>query len=154
MPLKPGFGIELTMLVQINADWHQVYVYYNHGLEPPYGGVRSEETGEDIEITVDHFDKIMGWTNVWIGFIRGIVKSPLEYNPDLPLDYKIWIQSNGDVVLAMDIAMETLDSYFRWSKDTGLITLRARDAFDLSWETFLFYLKTMEDFSAKIKEQS
>lgn len=153
MSLEPGFGIELSMLVEPDGAWQHVYTYYNHGLEPPYGGVKSEETGGDLVVSVGMFDKIMRWTEEWIGYVRGIVKNPSTYSPDLPLEYSLDIQDNGDVVLALNITMETLDSYFSWSKDTGMVTFKARQAFDLSWEGFLFYWKAMNDFSAKIKER-
>lgn len=165
MPLESGFGIELTMLIRANAEWHHVYTYYNHGLEPPYGGVRSEETGEDLVVKVEMFDKIMGWTNDWIRFIKGITKNPITHNPDLPLEYRLYFAGENDVVMdnedivigegdvVLRVTMETLDSEFIWSKDTGMVNFKARPAYDLSWEGYLFYVKCMEDFSDKVKEQ-
>ncbi len=106
----------------------------------------------------ERFDKIIGWTNEWVRFIRGMTKNPIVHNPDLPLEYKLRVLdedegelNEGDVVL--NLVMETLDAAFIWSKNTGMVTFKARDAYDLSWEGFLFYGKCLEDFASKVKEQ-
>lgn len=76
---------------------------------------------------------------------------PLKHDPDLPLKYNLKVQDDGDVRLRLE--METLDSTLIWRKSTGMIICKARSPYDISWAGFLFYVKAMEDFSAKIKEQ-
>jgi hypothetical protein len=152
-PLESGFGIELNLLLPFNAGWSQIYTYYNHGLEPPDGGIKSNEFTEDAEFEVEDFDNLLRYTDKWVAYISAITGNIIAYNPDLPLEYKANLQENGDLVMNTSIEMETLDSMIIWSKNTGKITLKARDAFDLSWSGFLFYAKCLKDFSAKIKEQ-
>jgi len=153
MPLEAGFGIDLTMLICPSSEWTSIYTYYNHGLEPPHGGVSSDETATDLVMTVGWFNRIMGWTDDFIGFIGKMCDCPSKHDPDLPLEYKLEIDGNGAGDVILNITMETLDAVFIWSKATGLITFSPRDAFDLSWAGFLFYVKCLKDFSVKIKEQ-
>lgn len=153
MPLEAGFGIDFTMLVSPSSEWTSMYTYYNHGLEPPHGGVKSDETGADLKMNIGWFDRVMGWTDDFIGFIGGMCDCPDKHDPDLPLEYKLEIDGNGVGDVILNITMETLDAEFIWEKSTGLIIFKARDAFDLSWAGFLFYMKALKDFSSKIKEQ-
>lgn len=158
MPLEAGFGIDLTMLICPSSEWTAMYTYYNHGLEPPYGGVRSDETSLDLEMTVGWFDRTLGWTDDWVGYISMITGNHVKHDPDLPLEYRLRVleqdeppYNEGDVVL--NITSESLDAEFAWIKASGLIVFKARDAFDLSWAGYLFYMKVLKDFSAKVKEQ-
>lgn len=153
--LEAGFGIELNLLIPYGGDWSQMYTYYNHGLEPPYGGVRSSATPGDAEWEVDQFDNILRYTNKWIGYISAITGNPIIHNPDLPLSYNLGVVDGGVV---MNVEMETLNSEFSWNSPgggqaPGTVIFKARPAYDLSWEGFLFYVKAMQDFASKIKEQ-
>ncbi len=165
MSLEAGFGINLEMLISPSSDWQTIYIYYNHGLEPPHGGVRSEATTEDLEMNVGWFDRVMGWTDDWIGMIAGITDNHIHHDPDLPLNYNLRALEadegdldEGDIVF--DITMETLNAEFVWTKAHGqgegspkVIIFKPRPAFDLSWAGFLFYVTCLKDFSAKVKEQ-
>lgn len=153
MPLEAGFGIELKALTCPSSVWIPLYTYYNHGLEPPHGGVKSCETTIDHEMSVDWFDRITEWTEYWVGIIAYATGNHTYHDPDLPLEYKLSIDGNGAGDVVLDIVMETLDAQIVWTKATGLIIFKSREAFDLSWGGFLFYLKALEDFSTKVKEQ-
>jgi len=150
MALPTEYGIEIKLLLRSDGGWGGVYTFYNHGLEPPLGGVRSD-AGSGSTITVEQFDRLLSSTDLWIRHVIGITKNPKEHNPDLPLEHKLEVEVNGD--LRLKITMETLDSEMLWEKATGKITFSARDAFDLSWEGFLYYKIVLEDFVAKVKEQ-
>ncbi len=151
--LEEGFGVELTLLIPFTGVWGNLYTYYNHGLESPHGGVISAETGADVEFEAGQFDNVLRYIDKWITYVSCIAEIPTKHNPDLPLEYKLEIDGNGLGDVIMNIVMETLNAGFIWVKDSGLIIFKARDAFDLSWEGFLFYVKCLEDFSSKIKEQ-
>lgn len=151
MALPADYGIEICLLLDSGPGWGCVYIYYNHGLEPPYGGVRSE-AADAAEWTVDQFEGLLDATDEWIKYIRGIFSVPVGNDPDLPLNVKLKVRPDGDVLL--DIEMESLNSRMKWEKSTGLVEFDARDAYDLSWKGFLYYMKAMRDFVAKIKEQS
>jgi len=150
MSLPTDYGIEMKLLLKSDGGWGGVYTYYNHGLEPPWGGVRSE-AADEAEGTVDQFESLLNAADLWINYIRKLFDHPLKHNPDLPLTYKLKIQDDGD--LKLKIEMETLDSEMLWNKATGNIEFHARPAYDLSWEGFLYYKIILEDFLAKIKEQ-
>lgn len=150
MALPSDYGIEIKLLLQSDGGWEGVYTYYNHGLEPPHGGVRSE-AADATTWKVGKLEGLLHSTDIWIRAIAGFIKLPKDHNPDLPLEYSLKPQENGDLLLA--VKMETLESTMRWDKATGNVIFNARDAFDLSWEGFLYYKIILEDFVAKIKEQ-
>ncbi len=156
--LEAGFGIELNLLIPFGGTWVQMYTYYNHGLEPPYGGVRSAETTADYEFETAQFDNILRYTDKWIAYIAAITGNPIIHNPDLPLEYKLEVVG-GEVVL--NLAMETLVAEFAWSRPggggggshPGTVIFKVRPAYDLSWEGYLYYGQCLKDFASKIKEQ-
>ena len=148
--LPTEYGIELKLLLPSDGDWEGIYTYYNHGLEPPLGGVRSDAVDE-AAWTVEQVERLLSSTAIWVRYVIEITKNPKDHNPDLPLEYSLKPEDNGDLLLA--VKMETLESTIRWDKVAGKIIFSARDAFDLSWEGFLYYKIILEDFVAKIKEQ-
>lgn len=150
MALPTDYGIEIKLLLQSGGGWRGVYVYYNHGLEPPHGGVRGEAAGATTW-KIEKLEGLLNSTDIWIKSIAGFIKLPKNHNPDLPLEYSLSVEDNGDLLLA--VKMETLESTMRWDKVAGNIIFAARDAFDLSWEGFLYYKIILDDFMAKIKEQ-
>lgn len=150
MTLPTEYGLDISLMLKPNADWVCVYTYYNHGLEPPHGGVKSDAVSETTW-KVEKLEALLHSTDIWIRAIAGFYKLPKNHNPDLPLEYSLKPEENGDLLLA--VKMETLESTMRWDKANGNIIFAARDAFDLSWEGFLYYKIILEDFVAKIKEQ-
>jgi len=150
MALPTDYGIEIKLLLKSDGGWGGFYTYYNHGLEPPLGGVRSDAADEAIW-KVEKAESLLHSTDIWIRYITDNLKIPKNHNPDLPLEYSLSVEDNGDLLL--ELKMETLESTIRWDKATGNITFNARDAFDLSWDGFLYYKTILEDFVAKIKEQ-
>jgi len=149
--LPTDYGIEICLLLNSEPDWNCVYIYYNHGLEPPLGGVKSEVADETVW-TVEQFEGLLDATDIWVNNIVRVMEIPRKHNPDMPLNVKLKVQPDGDVLL--DIEMESLDSRMKWEKDTNNIEFNARPAYDISWEGFLYYMTVMRDFIKKIREQN
>lgn len=148
MALPTDYGIEIKLLLRSDGGWGGVYTYYNHGLEPPLGGVKSDASDE-ATWTVEQCEALLHSTDLWIRYVREIMKIAVKHNPDIPLEYSLKPQGNGDLLL--EVKMETLESTMLWEKAAGKIIFSARDAFDLSWEGFLYYKIILEDFMAKVK---
>ena len=49
-----------------------------------------------------------------------------------------------------NIEMETLDQTIEWDAGNGTFTLRARQAYDISIEAFIYYLDTLDDLISAI----
>lgn len=151
MALEPDFGIQVTLVLPVAGNWEHLYTYYNHGAEPPFGGVRSDEVVEEAEWAMPQLDRATQHTETWIKQVRGLLNLPMIHDPDLPLTYDLKVGISGNVTI--DLKMETLDMGIEWEKADNIVVFRPRPAFDLSWAGFLFYNKAIGDFINKIKEQ-
>ncbi len=155
--MSSSYAIELSLMLYQDGEsgqWVRSFTYYNHGLEPPYGGVKSDETTVPIVMSIDDLRANIKSIESFIKHIINVVKTikPVPKNaiPDSPLELSVTPQEN---TLDYVIEMESMQLTVIYDKATKEITFKPRSSYDVSWQGFLFYHETMEDFLAEIERQ-
>ena len=149
------YAIELTLMLyhHDNAHWTRQFTYYNHGEEPPFGGVRSEPTTDPIVLSIEGFENnikaVESWRRHVINVVKTIKPVPNGGIPDMPMEYKIETV-NGTLIYQLH--MESMEMNITYDKSAKTVTFAPRDAFDVSWRGFLFHQETMLDFLEEIKK--
>lgn len=150
--MSSHYAIQLSLMLSHSGDWVTSCTYYNHGLEPPYGGVKSEETLLPTIVRLEKFGEDVVAIGAFITHVINVVKTtkavPTDPVPDEPLEYSLELV--GDE-FRYNIEMESLALSVIYDKTTGRITFAPRDAYDISWQGFLFFNETLKDFLTEIK---
>ena len=145
------YAIEMSMMLYQGDAWKVAFTYYNHGLEPPYGGIKSGALSEDFVMTLDEFKENVKIVDEFLHKVISVVKSikPIPYDavPDAPLEYDI---AHNGASINYSMIMESMDLDVVYSG--GNVTFKARDAYDVSWRGFVFFQETMEAFLAEIEK--
>lgn len=146
------YAIELSLMLYQEDQWMRSFTYYNHGVEPPFGGIRSDETELPFTMSIGDLKENIISVDAFIRTVIDAVKiiKPIPKNPipDRPLEYKV---SGYDDTIEYNIEMETLQLTVVYDKTTKEITFAPRPAYDVSWQGFLFYNETIRDFLSEIE---
>jgi len=146
------YAIELSLMLYQADQWKVAFTYYNHGLEPPHGGVRSEEMTEPFAMSVDdlkkNIDSVDAFIRIVISAVKDIKPIPKNPIPDSPLEYNVIPGANS---IGYDIEMESMQLEVVYDKATKDITFAPRPSYDVSWQGFLFFHETIRDFLAEIE---
>ncbi len=146
------YAMEMSLVLYHEGEWAVSFTYYNHGAEPPYGGVRSVELLLPHVITLTELKENIFAIDKFIDHVVNVVKTikPVPKNPvpDRPLEYSVELV--GDE-LKYKIEMESMLVAATYDKTTEEITFAPRDAYDVSWQGFLFFCETIKDFQTEIE---
>ena len=147
------YAIEMSMMLYQKDEWKVAFTYYNHGEEPPYGGIKSDEMPEDFVMSLDKFEANIIAVDEFLQKVRGAVKSikPIPFNPvpDCPLEYGLEPKAGS---IDYNIEMESMQLTVIYDKTTKKITFSSRPAYDISWQGFLFFQETIKDLLAEIEK--
>ncbi len=155
MTLNSSAHYRLSLVLSDGDEYTTIITYYDGGAEPPYGGVSAPELTEDVDFTFEQASFLAKSVDTWIDEVVHIMRSTIEITryavPDLDMETRMWMDAGG---LKLKITSETLDAEFTYdpADANGLIIMKARGAFDLSWRGFLYYHKTFQQYLAKIEE--
>ena len=153
--MSDHYAIELTLMLYHEGYWIRSFTYYNHGECPPFGGVRSDATVDPVVLDMQDFENnvnaIESWKRHVISVVKTIKPVPKEGRPELPLEYNV---ESVDDTIVYRFSMESMEMTVTYDKSAKTITFAPRDAFDVSWEGFLFHQETMLHFLAEIKGQA
>ncbi len=146
------YAVELTLLLYHEGEWVRRFTYYNHGKEPPFGGVRSGESVDPVVMAVWEFENSVKAVGSWIGHVVSVCKSikpvPSDGTPDMPVEYSV--DPMGDI-LVYTLEMESMKVTITYDIDEKTVTFASKDAFDISWRGFLFHHETVQDFLEQVK---
>lgn len=146
------YAIELSLMLYQEDQWMRSFTYYNHGEEPPYGGVRADEALSPFAMSIgelrENIKSIDSFIRTVIDAVKAIKPIPKNPIPDRPLEYGV---SGYDDTIEYHIEMETLQLTVVYDKTTKEITFNSRPAYDVSWQGFLFYHETIRDFLVEIE---
>ena len=147
------YAIELSLMLYHGDEWIRKFTYYNHGKEPPYGGVRSEGSPDPVVLDMEEFENTTEAVESWKRHVINVVKSikPIPGNavPDAPVEYKV---DPTDDEITYYLSMDSMEMTITYDRSDKTITFAPRDAFDVSWQGFLFHHETITDFLKEIKK--
>ncbi len=150
--MSKHYAIELVLMLYQGGQWVRTMTYYNHGEEPPYGGVKSNLTSGPLVLSVQGFEDNVKAVESWRRNVVSVCKtiSPILNTglPDGATEYKI-TPSGSD--LTYDIVMDSLDMEVAYDHSARTVTFAARTAYDVAWRGFLFHQETMLDFLESVK---
>ena len=146
------YAIELSLILYHEDKWVRSMTYYNHGEEPPFGGVKSGGATDPLELTLEEFEDNVKAVESWKGHVISVVKAikpvPKVGAPEIPFEYRV---DFVDDTIVYKLVMESLEMTVTFDKSAKTVTFSPRSAFDVSWRGFLFHQDTMIDFLEEIK---
>ncbi|KKL79411.1 hypothetical protein LCGC14_2015120 [marine sediment metagenome] len=149
----PNYAIELSLMLYHNNHPVRTFTFYNHGAEPPYGGVRADAVIAPLVMTMEGMKNADAAVDAWIRNVIDVAKltTPVTKSclPDLPYENKI---DDTDGIVEYNMEMETLSVSISYEKSTFQFTFAARGDFDISWRAFMFYRSTIKGFIQRVSE--
>lgn len=141
-------GINLSEIYKIDAlPVETLATYQLLDTSETNGCVSSEARTTDLILNLEAARVIINSARLWVNWIISVQKITVKDFPDHPYELTVHVSAPG---MNYNIEMETLDQTIEWDAGNGTFTLRARQAYDISIEAFIYYLDTLDDLISAI----
>ncbi len=136
-------GINLSAIIKIDALPVEIMATYQLlDVTDANGCISAEARGSDLVMSLDFAKEMIKSARLWIGAITSVQKITLSDRPDHTYELTVRVSAPG---MNYNIEMKTLDQTIEWDAGNETFTMRARQAFDISIEAYIYYLNTLDD---------